>query len=138
MLQPIPSPLHSRSHLSTPDACVHQLCSPVRLSTDPLRCIPPQRLGEITWEQPQTKNEPPSPRSGHSITVVGDKAVFFGGCGISKDGQPEVFSETWLLSTGEPMTWELADVMGDVPSKRWRHTSTLLPDKESMLVFGGL
>ena len=98
-----------------------------------------KRLGEVAWAQPATKGEGPSPRSGHSITVTkGDSAIIFGGCGITAAGSPAVFNETWLLSTAEPMRWELADVMGDVPSPRWRHTATLLPDRSSILVFGGL
>ena len=78
------------------------------------------------------------PRSGHSITVcAGDKAIVFGGCGVNAQGAQEVFSDTWNLSTVEPFTWELADVMGDVPVARWRHTATLLPDS-TVLIFGGL
>ena len=32
-----------------------------------------------------------------------------------------------MLELGDTLRWELADVMGDVPEKRWRHTATLLP-----------
>lgn len=99
-----------------------------------------KRLGEITWHQPQVKGESPSPRSGHTITVdsTAGKAMLFGGCGVDAKGEPAVFNETWLLTTQEPMTWENADVMGDVPSPRWRHTATLLPENGGILVFGGL
>ena len=30
--------------------------------------------------------------------------------------------------SADPMKWEEADLMGDVPPPRWRHTATLLPD----------
>ena len=57
---------------------------------------------------------------------------------MAEDGAQALFNDTWLLSTGENPSWELADVMGDVPVARWRHTATLLPDNASLLVFGGL
>ena len=62
--------------------------------------------------------------------MVGEKAVIFGGCGVTKDNEPCVVNETYYLTmTADPMKWELADLMGDIPSPRWRHTATLLPDQ---------
>lgn len=100
---------------------------------------PAKQLGAIEWTQPATKGDKPSPRSGHTITVVGEKAVIFGGCGVTKDNEPCVVNETYYLTmTADPMKWELADLMGDIPSPRWRHTATLLPDQDSIMMFGGL
>ena len=62
--------------------------------------------------------------------VVGEKAVIFGGCGVTKDNEPCVVNETYYLNmSSEPMKWDLADLMGDIPPPRWRHTATLLPDQ---------
>lgn len=107
-----------------------------------------KRLGELAWSQPPISGAPPTPRSGHSMTVLEDTAVVFGGCGVTTDGQPEVFDETWVLSLrSEPMRWEklAAEACRTAPSKRWRHTATRLPLSEggangggdSILIFGG-
>ena len=71
----------------------------------------------------------PSSRRNFGMQVVGDKAVFFGGCGVTKSNEPCVSNQTYYLHMGsDPMKWEEADLMGDVPPPRWRHTATLLPD----------
>ena len=79
-----------------------------------------KRLGEVSWAQPQTKGEGPSLRAGHTLTVdpKAGKAVLFGGSGVTADGSPAVFNETWLLSTAEPMAWEKAGAKDDAPSPR--------------------
>jgi len=101
-----------------------------------------KKLGEISW-QPVSVKDPeagPTARSGHSITCAGTKAIVFGGCGVTADGASMgVFNETWILGMGgDVFTWTLADTMGDVPVARWRHTATLLPGDDTVLVFGGL
>ena len=64
-------------------------------------------LGEVSWVQPATKGDKPTPRSGHTITVTGDKAVIFGGCGITKDNEPIVSNQTYYLNmSSDPMKWE--------------------------------
>ena len=62
--------------------------------------------------------------------MVGDKAVIFGGCGVTKSNEPCVVNQTYYLHlSSDPMKWEEANLMGDVPPPRWRHTATLLPDQ---------
>jgi dynein heavy chain len=98
-----------------------------------------KKLGEISWQNVSVKGDGPTARSGHSITVAGNKAIVFGGTGVSDDGKTmSVFNETWVLGLGgDVYSWQLADTMGDVPVARWRHTATLLPEGDAVLVFGG-
>ena len=79
------------------------------------------RSGEVSWVQPKEKGSKPGPRSGHSITCTQEKAIIFGGCGI-QDGRSAIFNETYILHISDQFRWELAEVTGDVPSPRWRHT----------------
>ena len=99
-----------------------------------------KKLGEIAWQPVTTKGDGPSARSGHSITVSGNKAIIFGGCGVAKDGNTvQIFNETWELGLGgDVYSWTLVEAMGDEPTPRWRHTATLLPGDDTVLVFGGL
>ena len=39
-----------------------------------------QDAGSVVWAQPEAKGEVPPGRSGHTMTVLGDKAYMFGGC----------------------------------------------------------
>ena len=71
--------------------------------------------------QPKDKGTKPGPRSGHSITCAQEKAILFGGCGV-QDGKSAIFNETYILHIADQFRWELAEVTGDVPSPRWRHT----------------
>ena len=100
----------------------------------------PTKSGEVIWIQPKDnpKSTPkPAPRSGHTITCLNEKAYLFGGCGI-ENGAPVVFNDMHILHISESFRWEKVDAMGDVPSPRWRHTATFLPDNTTMFVFGGL
>ena len=98
-----------------------------------------KKIGDIQWSHVETEGNGPGMRSGHSLTVAGDTAVLFGGTGVDKSGSPEVFNDTYMLSLdSEPYKWTVVDVMGDVPTPRWRHTATLLPGAtDQIVVFGG-
>ena len=79
------------------------------------------RSGEVSWIQPKEKGTKPGPRSGHSMTCAQEKVIVFGGCGVD-GGKSAVFNETYILHIADQFRWELAEVTGDVPSPRWRHT----------------
>ena len=98
------------------------------------------KSGEMAWSNPKEKAKStgaPSARSGHSLACAKEKAYLFGGCGI-EDGAAAVFNDMWMLHITDSFRWEKIDAMGDVPSPRWRHTTTLLPSNTELFVFGGL
>ena len=98
------------------------------------------KSGEVIWVQPKENPKStarPCARSGHTITCLSEKAYLFGGCGV-EGGGPSVFNDMHVLHISESFRWEKLDAMGDVPSPRWRHTATLLPDNQSIFLFGGL
>ena len=98
------------------------------------------KSGEMTWvapkEHPKSTGSP-SARSGHSITCSNEKAFLFGGCGVEDSGVA-VHNDMWMLHISDGFRWEKVSAFGDVPSPRWRHTATMLPDSTRIFVFGGL
>ena len=98
------------------------------------------KSGEVIWINPKENPKStarPCARSGHSITCINEKAYLFGGCGV-ENGAPSVFNDMHLLHISEGFRWEKVDAMGDVPPPRWRHSATLLPDNNTVFLFGGL
>lgn len=98
------------------------------------------KSGEMTWHSPKENPKStgkPAARSGHTLACANEKAYLFGGCGI-EDGGAAVFNDIWILHIADNFRWEKVDAMGDVPSPRWRHSFTFLPDNTSIFLFGGL
>ena len=98
------------------------------------------KSGEMMWHTPKENPKSsgtPLARSGHTIVAANEKAYLFGGCGI-EEGQAAVFQDLWILHISDQFRWEKCDAMGDVPSPRWRHTCTFLPDNATIFLFGGL
>ena len=94
----------------------------------------------MAWSNPKENAKStgaPTARSGHTLACAKEKAYLFGGCGI-KDSNPEVFNEMWMLHISDAFRWEKVEAMGELPTPRWRHTATFLPDSTTMFVFGGL
>ena len=106
-----------------------------------------KRLGEVQWTKVELGAKSATRRrrrrSGHTITWSAP-APWRSAAGITPTingvaGEPAIFNETYFLKLAAlPRTRELVDVMGDVPSPRWRHTSTLLPDHARGAGGGGL
>ena len=110
------------------------------------------------WTNIQASGKGPSPRTGHSATVLADNKTicFYGGWDPNGDEETQqvaddgdlVFDETFLLDTDK---WEWtkgppAIFYGDMASesqgeccsaKRVGHTAALSNDKSQVLIFGG-
>ena len=100
------------------------------------------KSGEMAWfspkENPKSAGKP-SARSGHTLACANEKAYLFGGCGIEEGlGEAAIMNDMWMLHIIDSFRWEKIDAMGEVPSPRWRHTMTFLPDNVTIFVFGGL
>ena len=98
-----------------------------------------QDEGNIYWSKPQCSGTIPVGRSGHTLTVLGDKAYMFGGC--DEDMPPGPSNELYRLrlmppDSRSPMEWSVPRVSGDPPTARWLHSATVL-DKKRLLIFGG-
>ena len=112
-----------------------------------------EEASAIAWVRHDTKSKKgqeknrPSPRSGHSMNVVGASAFLFGGMSQMKDttsddpdeitaqASPELYR--LQLVSGEGMEWERINTPGTArPLSRWKHTATLFENTQ-ILVFGG-
>lgn len=72
----------------------------------------------------------PSPRRGHSATVVGDRVLLFGGClGLSTYA-----SDLWAY---DGACWLSLAAEGAAPSERAWHTATALEHARTLLLVGG-
>ena len=49
-----------------------------------------------------------------------------------------VYNDMHVLHINENFRWEKLDPMGEIAPPRWRHSATLLPDNNTIFIFGGL
>jgi len=103
------------------------------------------QLSTQTWSRPTTKGVPPTPRGGHTLTLVDSKLLIFGGGDLYFTFSSEQWHERdlpglhWLDTT----TWTYgtpAKTEGSEPAVRGGHTAHLLPHDDGrlgMLVLGG-
>ena len=106
-----------------------------------------QDTGTLKWLKLRCAGDIPSPRSGHSLTVINNCAFVFGGSGenstIDENGI-ETFGPSAEMyccrleaaGSRQPMRWERVTTGGEAPLPRWGHTATVI-DKTTFVVFGG-
>ncbi|KAF0908774.1 hypothetical protein E2562_028589 [Oryza meyeriana var. granulata] len=75
--------------------------------------------------------ESPSPRMGHTVTVVGNDIYVVGGRG----GPLEILNDVWVLESTKNR-WSKVDCSGDLLRPRHRHAAAAVDRK--VYVFGGL
>ncbi|XP_066057322.1 rab9 effector protein with kelch motifs [Chamaea fasciata] len=84
----------------------------------------------LTWSQPETQGDPPSPRHGHAVAAVGTKLFIHGGLA------GDVFhSDLFCIDTSD-MRWEKIPATGDIPGGRASHSSAVFQDH--LYIFGGI
>lgn len=88
--------------------------------------LPLSLTQSITWREANVKGDMPCARSGHTITVVGQKTVLYGGVG-RKDNKPQSFSDVYYVEVNQEegeIKWQLAKTAADhSPAPRSKHTA---------------
>ncbi|XP_075067224.1 uncharacterized protein LOC142156541 isoform X2 [Mixophyes fleayi] len=90
------------------------------------------------WIQGNICGDPPRPRYGHGLTVVGNIAFVFGGCTTTStlDEKPLYFNDFYMLTvTTSDLTWELIPQTGHIPTPREGHDIFVVNRK--IYLFGG-
>ncbi|KAL9952890.1 hypothetical protein ACROYT_G040218 [Oculina patagonica] len=82
------------------------------------------------WYKPITSGTPPSPKSGHSASLLGDRLVVFGGWDF-----PQCFNDVSIIDLAM-MEFSCPTMIGTLPSPRSWHASTVLP-RQRIFVHGG-
>ncbi|EFJ44314.1 kelch repeat protein [Volvox carteri f. nagariensis] len=85
----------------------------------------------MRWTRLPQAGTLPVERSSHSITVVGDKIVLFGG---EHDPRVPISSELYAYSFTDG-TWRVLDAIGEPPSPRVAHSAAAIGN--TLYIFGG-
>ncbi|NXJ82858.1 RABEK protein, partial [Trogon melanurus] len=84
----------------------------------------------LTWSQPATRGDPPSPRHGHVVVAVGTKLFIHGG--LAGD---TFYDELFCIDIND-MRWVKIPATGDVPGARASHAAAVF--KDHLYIFGGI
>ncbi|XP_061208614.1 rab9 effector protein with kelch motifs [Neopsephotus bourkii] len=84
----------------------------------------------LTWSQPDTHGDPPSPRHGHVVVAVGTKLFIHGG--LAGD---VFYNDLFCIDTTD-MRWVKVPATGDIPGGRASHSSAVF--KDHLYIFGGI
>eukprot|EP00946_MAST-07B_sp_MAST-7B-sp1_P001405 g1405.t1 len=94
----------------------------------------------LAWEKvkPSGSSAPgPNGRSGHTMTIVGEKLYVFGGCGLgdSAGHLAGTTSSMYMFDTATSRWAKVNPKSSERPQARWHHTATAVQRK--IVVFGG-
>ncbi|XP_055371993.1 host cell factor 2 isoform X2 [Condylostylus longicornis] len=112
-------------------------------------------LQATKWEwrklkpHPPDNGQPPSPRLGHSFTLIGDKVYLFGGLANEsedpKNNIPKYLNDLYTLeirTSNNNGKWEIPTTFGENPTPRESHTSVAYTckktGKSSLVIYGGM
>ncbi|NWH67777.1 RABEK protein, partial [Geococcyx californianus] len=84
----------------------------------------------LTWSQPDTHGDPPSPRHGHILVAIGTKLFIHGG--LAGD---VFYSDLFCIDIND-MRWIKVPATGDIPGGRASHAAAAF--KEHLYIFGGI
>ncbi|CAN0328758.1 unnamed protein product [Ectocarpus sp. 12 AP-2014] len=87
------------------------------------------------WTKLNTSGDSPSPRSGHDVVVIGNKAYLFGGCGGEQD-QITCLNDVYVFNL-ELHRWSKVTVKGDAPLPRASFGMCAGPAPGTLIVAGG-
>ncbi|KAM8996204.1 rab9 effector protein with kelch motifs isoform 2-T2 [Ara ararauna] len=93
-------------------------------------CVQVLDPATLTWSQPDTHGDPPSPRHGHVMVAVGTKLFVHGG--LAGD---VFYSDLFCIDTAD-MRWVKVPATGDIPGGRASHASAVF--KDHLYIFGGI
>ncbi|XP_009874471.1 PREDICTED: rab9 effector protein with kelch motifs, partial [Apaloderma vittatum] len=84
----------------------------------------------LTWSQPATQGDPPSPRHGHVVVAVGTKLFIHGGLA------GDTFYDDLFCIDINNMRWVKIPATGDIPGGRASHSAAVF--KDHLYIFGGI
>lgn len=88
----------------------------------------------MVWRRPVMSGAGPAARGGHSVTLVGNLLVVFGGHYYAGENKFKYLSDVWAVDV-DTMTWHNPRCAGGGPDARYGHTCTVVD--YTLYVFGG-
>mmetsp|Transcript_16029 Transcript_16029/g.23788 ORF Transcript_16029/g.23788 Transcript_16029/m.23788 type:complete len:398 (+) Transcript_16029:68-1261(+) len=92
--------------------------------------------GFNTWVKLPISGKGPSPRSGHDVAVIDNKAYLFGGCGGDGNDKISCLNDVYAFDL-DTHKWEEVRINGQAPLPRASFGMCAGPRQESIIIAGG-